>query len=130
MVIDASGERVLILEHERWAGPLSDLVAQTLARDIEQRRSDLLVGDKGFDQAGAVPIKIKVEVVQLSARKEGGATLEAHWHIVDAATKTDEIGGAVFGAPLNGEQYAAVARAFSMCLSSLADRLVEKLPVR
>jgi hypothetical protein len=58
------------------------------------------------------------------------ATLEAHWHIVDAATKTDEIGSAVFAAPLNGERYAAVARAFSMCLSSLADRLVEKLPVR
>jgi uncharacterized protein len=130
MVINISTDRVVILEHERWAGALNDLVSQTLARDIEKRRDDVLVGDRGFDQAHTAPIKIKVDIVQMSARRAGRATLEAHWRIVDAAAKTDEIGGDVFSAPLEGEQYASVARAFSVCLSSLADRLVEQLPGR
>ncbi len=49
---------------------------------------------------------------------------------MDASAKVDEIGGGLFSAPLAGEEYAAVARGFSECLSSLADRLVEKLPAR
>jgi uncharacterized protein len=128
MVINISTDRVVILEHERWAGALNDLVSQTLARDIEKRRNDVLVGDRGFDQAHTTPIKIKVDVVQMSARRGGRAILEVHWRIVDAAAKTDEIGGEVFSAPLEGDEYGSVARAFSVCLSSLADRLVEQLP--
>jgi uncharacterized protein len=130
LVIETSADRVSILEHERWPGPLSDQVSQTLARDIEKRRSDVLVGDRGFDQVGTPPIKIKVDVVQMSAQKHGRAILEAHWHIVDAAAHADQIGGDVFSAPLESEDYAAVARGFSVCLSSLADRLVENLPAR
>lgn len=130
MVINIGADRVVILEHERWAEPLADMVSGTLARDIEKRRNDVLVGDRGFDQTNTTSVKIKVDVVEMSARRQGRATLEAHWRIVDAAAKTDEIGGDVFSAPLVGEEYAAVARAFSMCLSSLADRLVEKLPPR
>jgi uncharacterized protein len=130
MVINTGADRVVILEHERWAESLADLVSGTLARDIEKRRNDVLVGDRGFDQANTTPVKIKVDVVEMSARRQGRAILEAHWRIVDAAAKTDEIGGDVFSAPLAGEEYAAVARAFSLCLSSLADRLVEKLPPR
>ncbi len=128
MVINASRDQVLILEHERWAGSLAEQVSETLARDIERRRSDVLVGDRGYDQAGAVPVKIRVDVVQMSAQKGGRATIEAHWRIVDASAKTDEIGSDLFSAPLDGEEYAAVARGFSECLSSLAGRLVEKLP--
>jgi uncharacterized protein len=128
MVINTSGDGVLILEHERWAAPMSQLVSETLARDLEQRRADVLVGDRGFDQSAAQTVKIRVDVVQMSARKDGLAILEAHWRIVDAAAKTDEIGGEVFTAPLGGEGYAAVAQGFSACLSSLAERVAEKLP--
>ncbi len=132
MVINTSADRLLVLEHERWAAPMSELVAQTLARDLEQRRADLLVADRGFDQSGLKPVRIRVDVVQMSVREAGEATLEAHWHIVDASHGIDEIGGETFqypaGAPIGGDAHASVARAFSNDLSSLADRLVAKLP--
>jgi uncharacterized lipoprotein YmbA len=128
MIVEAPGDQILILEHERWAAPLSDLVTQTLARDLERRRTDILVADRGFDQAGANPIHIKIDVVRLSARRGGQATLEAHWRIVDPASQADLLGGETFTAPIEGEDYAAIAQAFSACLASLADRLVEKLP--
>jgi uncharacterized protein len=128
MIVDASGEQLLVLEHERWAAPLSDLVAQTLARDLEQRRADILVADRGFDQDDVKPVRMRIDVVRLSARRGGRATLEAHWRIVDPASKADLVGGGTFSAPIEDDDYAAIARSFSICLASLADRLVEKLP--
>lgn len=129
MVVHTSREQILILEHERWAAPMSELVAQTLARDLEQRRPGVLVGDRGFDQATTPSIKLKVDIVQMSARKGGNAVLEAHWRIVDPQSDSDQLGGEVFTAPVSGEEYAAIAEAFSTCLASLADRLAEKLAI-
>jgi uncharacterized lipoprotein YmbA len=126
MTVDASGDKILILEHERWAAPLSDLVSQTLARDIEQRRADVLVADRSFDQTDLKPVHVNVAIVRMSARQGGQATLEARWRIADPASQT--IGGETFTAPVEGDGYAAIARAFSTCLAALADRLVEKLP--
>jgi uncharacterized protein len=128
MVLGTSRDQVAILEHERWAAPLSELAATTLARDIEQRRADVLVGDRGFDRAGVPPVRVRVDIVQMSARKGGNATLEAHWRIVDPAAQSDQVGGESFEAPIAGEDYAAVASAFSTALGALADRLVAKLP--
>jgi uncharacterized lipoprotein YmbA len=134
MVIATAADQLLVLEHERWAAPLSELVAQTLARDIERRRADVLVADRGFDQASLIAVKIRVDVVRMSVREGGQASLEAHWRVVDARRNTDEVGGETFqspvaaGASVAAGDYAAIARAFSNDLSSLADRLSAKLP--
>jgi uncharacterized lipoprotein YmbA len=127
MVLDTPDNQVAILEHERWAASISDLIAQTLAGDIERRRPDVLVAERGF---GSSPVRIGIDIVEFSARAAGSATLEAHWRIVDAESKTDTVGSEVFTAPVASGDYAAVARAFSVALSSLADRLAEKLPAR
>jgi uncharacterized protein len=128
MVIATSADQLLVLEHERWAAPLSDLVVQTLGRDLEQRRADLLVADRGFDQPSLIPVKIRVDIVRMSVRAGGQATLEAHWRVLDARRNTDEVGGETFESPVAGGDYAAVARAFSNALSSLAGRLAAKIP--
>lgn len=130
MVIHTSADRLLVLEHERWAAPMSELVAQTLARDLEQRRADVLVADRGFDQSGIETVRIRVDVVQMSVREGAQATLEAHWRIVDESRHLDAIGGDTFRSPVGADAYASVARAFSSDLSSLADRLVAALPAR
>jgi uncharacterized protein len=130
MVIHTAGDQVVILEHERWAAPLSELVSHTLARDIERRRPGVLVADRTFDQSNLPSVRIRVDIVTLTARLGGPAALEAHWRIVDAAGRRDEIGGEVFSEPAEGADYAAIARAFSKDLSALADRLAEKLAER
>jgi uncharacterized lipoprotein YmbA len=128
MVIATSSDQLLVLEHERWAAPLSDLVLQTLARDLERRRAEVLVADRGFDQPTLVPVKIRVDVVRMSVHAGGRAMLEAHWRVVDARNNADEVGGETFESPVAGDDYAAVARAFSNDLASLADRLAAKIP--
>jgi uncharacterized lipoprotein YmbA len=109
MVVNTSAEGIAVLEHERWAAPLADLMTQTLARNIEQRRSDLLVAGHGGDAR----IKIIIDVVQMTIRR--------------ARAGTEAVGGEVFTAPLGEQDFAAVAQALSQCLGLLADRLVKEL---
>jgi uncharacterized lipoprotein YmbA len=127
MVVTTADNGVQILDHERWAAPLSDQVAQTLSRDIERRRPDVLVGDRRFDQGKAAAV-VKVDIVQMSAARAGRVKLEAHWHITDLDAGLDTVGGDSFDVPLNGADYAGMAQAYSLAISQLADKLVSALP--
>jgi uncharacterized lipoprotein YmbA len=69
-----------------------------------------------------------VTVVQMTVRKSDKASIEAHWRIVGMRTGKEELGGAVFSAPLRQDDYASVAQALSECLALLADRLVAEIP--
>ena len=125
MVLNTSADGAVVLEHERWAAPLADLASQALARDLEQRRSDLLVTDSSANHAGA--LTITVNVVQVTVHRGGRASIDAHWRIVDPRTGKDALGGDVFSAPLRQDSYAAVAPALSECFGLLADRLTGQI---
>jgi hypothetical protein len=125
MVLNTSPNGVIVLEHERWAAPPADLVRQTLARNLERRRSDMLVTDR-FSPGGSA-VKISVDVVQMSARRGERASIEAHWRILDPRSGGDVVGAEVFSAPLARDDYAAVPEALSDCLGLLADRLTGQM---
>ena len=124
MVLATTDNGITVLDHQRWAVPLSEQVLQILARDIERQRSDVLVADRSFDQGTAPPVKITVDIVRLTARRAGEVHMEAHWRIVDAAAGMDQVGGDVFDSPVNGNGYDSIAQAYSRIMSVLADRLV------
>jgi uncharacterized lipoprotein YmbA len=127
MILNTSADGVTVLEHERWAAPPADLATQTLARDLERRRLDVLVADSGTDRSGGSAIKITVDVVQMTVHRGDQASIEAHWRIFDPRSGKSVIGGDVFSAPLGQVGYAAVAQALSDCLGLLADRLVGQM---
>ena len=127
MILNTSANGIIVLEHERWAAPLADLVTQTLARDLERRRSDMLVGDQSVSHSGATAVKVTVDLVQMTVRPGERASIEAHWRILGPRTGTDVVGSEVFNAPLAQDGYAAVPQALSECLGLLADRLVGQM---
>jgi hypothetical protein len=127
MILNTSANGVTVLEHERWAAPLPDLVAQTLARDIERRRNDMLVAEHSVPHLAGTTVMITVDIVQMTVRSGERASVEAHWRVLDPRTGKDEAGGEVFSAPLASDGYAAVAPALSECLGLLADRLAAQL---
>jgi len=129
LILSTSNNGVAVLEHQRWAVSLSDQVSQTLARDLERRRSDVLVAGRAFDR-GTPPVRIKVDIVRLSARRAGRVSMEAHWRIVDAAAGVDVVAGDVFESPVDGGGYEAIAAAYSQVLSQLAAALAASLPAR
>ena len=127
MVLNTSPDGVVALEHERWAAPLTDLVTQTLARDLERRRGELLMTGPGVSLAGTTA-RIAVDIVDVTVRRGQRASIEARWRIFDARTGKEVVGGDTFSAPLSENGYANVARSLSVCLGLLADRLAGLLP--
>jgi len=127
ILLDASGGRVIVLEHERWAAPLTDLATQTLARDIERRRNDLLVFTHGMGRSKDTDLRIAVDVVQMTLHRGGQARIEAQWQIVDLHSGKVVAGGGDFSVPLAVGDYAAIAASLSECLGLLADRLVVEM---
>jgi uncharacterized protein len=128
IVLNTSDGRVIILEHERWAAPLADLATQTLARDIERRRTDTLIFTHDMGAPKGADVRIAVDVVQMTLRQGGEARIEAQWRISDLRSSKVVVGGGNFSAPLADGDYAAIARSLSECLGLLADRLVEQMP--
>ena len=128
LIINTSANGVTVLEHERWAAPLADLVTQTLARDIERRRSDILVADPSVRHPGEAAVRMTIDVVQVTVRKGERASIEVQWRIVDSRPGGgDGLGSEVFSAPVAHDDYAAVPQALSDCLGLLADRLVGRI---
>jgi uncharacterized lipoprotein YmbA len=127
MILNTSTNGVIVLEHERWAAPLADLATQTLARDLELRRSDMLVASQNTGHSGGAAVKVTVDLVQITVRRGERASIEAHWRIVDPRAGGDVIGSEVFSASVAQDSYAAVPQALSECLGLLADRLVEQM---
>jgi len=126
MILNSTANGIIVLEHERWAAPLADLVTQTLARDLERRRSDVLVAP-GVGRSGTAAVTLTVDLVQVTVRKGERASIEAHWRILDTRTGGDSVGSDVFSAPVGREDYAAVPQALSECLGLLADRLIGQM---
>ena len=123
LVVSTSSTGIAVLEHERWGVSLSDQISQTLARDIEKRRSDVLVADRAFDQGTTPPVRITVDIVRLTALRGERVSMQAHWRIVDDSAGIDAIGGDEFVRPVDAVGYDAIARAYSQALAALADRL-------
>jgi uncharacterized lipoprotein YmbA len=127
MVLTTSGG-VTVLDHERWAAPLADLVTAVLGQDIERRRSDVVVLARGPDQTDIPLVKIAVEIDQVTARLGDQVAIETHWRVIDTHTGKVSIGRDAFASPQRPQSYSDVAAALSTCIGLLAERLAREIP--
>jgi uncharacterized protein len=118
---------VTVLDHERWAAPLADLVTATLGQDIERRRNDVVVLARSADRSGIPLVRMTVAIDRVSARLGGPVSIETHWRISRAAQET--VGRDTFISPSQPQDYSEVAAALSACIALLADRLAAQIPV-
>ncbi|MEO7207527.1 MAG: ABC-type transport auxiliary lipoprotein family protein [Steroidobacteraceae bacterium] len=119
---------VSVMDHERWAAPLADMISSALSQDIERRRSDVVVLPKSADKAGIPLVRISVEIDQISARLTDHLSIETHWRVTDARTGKETLGRDAFVSPQQPQSYAEIAAAFSACIALLADRLAGEIP--
>jgi uncharacterized protein len=123
----ATPDGVALMEHERWAAPLADLMTTALRQDIERRRAGVMVLLHNADADAAVAVvRIEVDVVQMSARRGVEVSIETQWRVT--ASGHTSLGRDAFVAPVRSDSYAAVATALSSCIGLLADRLVREIP--
>jgi uncharacterized protein len=128
IVLNTSADAISVLEHERWGAPLIDLVSQTLAQDMERRRSDVIVGGIGRSSTNGAAIRMTVDIVQVWMHRGEPARIEVHWRIQGPQAGKESSGAEAFSAPLGQDGFNSVARALSECIALLADRLAEQTP--
>ena len=127
-MVVSSQNGVSVMEHERWAAPLADMINSALSRDIERRRSDVVVLPTSADKAGIPLVKIAVEVDQVTARLTEPLRIDTHWRVTDVRTGKETLGRDTFVSPRQPQNYAEVAAALSACVALLADRLAGEIP--
>jgi uncharacterized protein len=127
MVLTGGGG-VVVLDHERWAAPLADLVTATLGEDIERRRGDVVVLPRSADQADIPLVKLAVDIDQVTARLGQQLSIETHWRVTDARTGKVTLGRDTFTSAERPQDYTQVAAALSNCIGALADRLAKEIP--
>lgn len=127
MVLTAESS-VTVLDHERWAAPLADLVTATLGQDIERRHVNAVVLQKSEDQAAIPVLRMAIEIDQMIARLGVPVAIETHWRVSDIRTGKVSLGREVFVSPQRPKDYAELASALSSCIALLADRLAREIP--
>ncbi len=126
MVI-ATPNGVAVMDHERWAAPLADLVTASLSEGLERRRSDVVVLPKSADNAGIPIVRVTVEIDRLTARLGDHLSIETHWRVTDVRTGKEKLGRDVFVSQQQPQSYAEVAAALGACIALLADRLAGEI---
>ena len=126
MVIAVNGG-VVVMDHERWAAPLADLVAAALSQDLERRRSDVVVLPKSANHSGIPIVNVTVEIDRLTARLGDHLSIETHWRVTDVRTGKESVGRDVFISQQQPHSYAEVAAALGACIALLADRLAGEI---
>jgi uncharacterized lipoprotein YmbA len=119
---------VSVLDHERWAAPLADMISGALSQDIERRRSDVVVLPRSADKAGIPLFRIAVEIDQVTARMGDHLSIDTHWRVTDVHSGKETLGRDTFVSQQRPQNYADVAAALSTCIALLADRLVAEIP--
>ena len=119
---------VTVLDHERWAAPLADLVSAALGQDIERRQVNAVVLPRSEDQAGIPVIRMTVEIDEMMARLDAPLSIETHWRVTDTRTGKVSLGRDSFVSPIRPKNYVELADALSACIALLADRLVREIP--
>ena len=121
---DSAG--VSILEHERWAGPLSEQVTTTLGQDIEARRQNVIVASRSVSQPDGPMTSIAVDIVQLTLQSSVGAKIEVRWRVQHGNDVNQ--GRETFMSAAQVAGFQGLVAALDTCLEKLADRLVLQLP--
>jgi uncharacterized lipoprotein YmbA len=127
MVI-AANSGVSVMDHERWAAPLADMINAALSQDIERRRNDVVVLPKSVDKAGIPLFRIAVDIDQVTASLTDHLSIETHWRVTDVRTGKETLGRDNFVSPQQPQSYSDIAAAFSACIALLADRLTAEIP--
>ncbi|HEX3913474.1 MAG TPA: PqiC family protein [Steroidobacteraceae bacterium] len=119
---------VTVLDHERWAAPLADLITTTLGQDVEARRVDAVVLPKSADKSGIPLIRMAIDIDRLDARLGEPLRMEVHWRVTDASTGRQSLGRDTLVSQRQPQSYDEIAAALSECVAQLADRLVSEIP--
>ncbi|GFO57893.1 hypothetical protein GMST_02180 [Geomonas silvestris] len=126
LVVRLAGNRVEILEQQRWAEPLKGGIARVVAADLGR----LLGPGRAFsyqEHAGvSADYRLLLDVERFEAQPGQGVSLEVAWTLRGAAESTPRTGSVRLDETA-GEGYDSLVAAFSRALSTLSQKIADAI---
>ena len=120
LVVRAAPNRVEIADFHRWAEPLRLGVARVLADDMAARLGDGFTVVAGQPAGWRPDVRISIDVQRFDAVPGEGVTVEALWS-VRPTSGDPRTGRSAAQERVSGQDYAAIAAAFSRALARVAE---------
>lgn len=128
LVVQAGDHRSEAIERQRWAAPLKEEIARSLAANIGRLRKNSLV-ERGLPAGGPTPdLSVSVEVGRLELEPGVAATLEALWTIQGDDGYVVRSSGSSVRIPAADSGYDALVGALNKAVRVLAEQIAAALP--
>lgn len=126
MVVQVAPNQVELLEFDRWASPLGDAIARTVAGDLANLLGTPRVATGPL--ANFVPdFRVTLDVQRFDATPGDGIQLDAVWVVKQTAGGGARSGRTEVREPARGAGYDALAGAFSRALGQLAAEVAQTI---
>jgi uncharacterized lipoprotein YmbA len=121
IVLRVGQNRVEMLDDDRWAAPLPDLLRRTIAADLSRRLGASAIIDPGLP-AGRSARRITVSILEFSVARDGQCVLAASWSVSGGTTHRSR-----HTAAANRAEVTQMVATMSDLLAALADDIAATL---
>ena len=129
IVLHSGANQVDVLNDDRWAAPLADMIQRVVAANLSSRLGSQAVSDPGLPSSGAAR-GIGISILELTAGHDEQCVLDASWEI--ARTDSGEINRSAahrghYIAATHGTGPTQIVSTMSHLLGAFADDIAETL---
>lgn len=120
MVVQVAPNQVELLEFDRWASPLGEAIARTVAGDLSTLLGTPRVAS-GPVANFAADYRVTLDVQRFDAKAGDGVEVDTVWVVKPASGNTVRTGRTTTREPARGPGYDALAGAYSRALAQLSE---------
>jgi len=120
LVLRESGSQVKILEQHRWAGPLPEEIARSLAASLARQLPDARITTGGNSVPRAGEMSVRLDIERFEASRDNGVTVQGVWTLRQEGS--DPVSRQFTASETAGDgSYDAIVAAYSRALAAVGE---------
>ena len=124
IVVYQPDNRVEIMEHERWAEPLSFAIPSAIAAGLRSELPDARIAVYPQRAAADADCFINLDIQRFEARRGSSALVEALWSVRCGKGRVQH-GRSLIREPLQADSYSAVVSGYGRAITQMSKELAE-----
>jgi uncharacterized protein len=127
LVVRGNGNRVDILEMQRWAEPLRSEIPRLLAENLKRLLGTERVSSYPQSAGRDADFRVLVDIQRFEAQPGESVTVEALWTIRPTAGGASKTGHSLVREPVRGTGYDIIVAAYSRALATVSTEIARDI---
>jgi hypothetical protein len=129
LVLREDGSQVRILEEQRWAGPLPEEIARSVAASLARQLPDAQITTAGIHALRPGETQVRLDIERFEATRDNGVTVQGVWTLRQdgAASITRQFTASETAAP---GSYDAIVSAYTRALATVSEQIAAEIRAR